>query len=264
MAAQNAPLCRVASDDEIANPLRTVDGAGWLGKSIRGKKLLCLAAGGGRQSALYAAAGADVTVLDISPAMLARDRDSARQRGHSIRVVEGSMDDLSMFAAASFEIVIHPVSTCYFPQVVPVYREVARVIGEGGLYISQHKTPQSLQTRPTPDPAGHYVMDHAYYRDDPIADRGDDSLPARRLRESGAIEYLHRWEELIGGLCRCGFVVEDLAEPDHHDEHAQAGTFAHRCHFIAPYVRIKARRRTGDMDGGGPNARPTVPKIHLS
>ena len=53
MAASGDPLCRPASDQELANPLATVDGAGWLGTSIQGKNLLCLAAGGGRQSSLY-------------------------------------------------------------------------------------------------------------------------------------------------------------------------------------------------------------------
>ena len=37
-----------------------------------------------------------------------------------------SMDDLSMFAAEEFDAVVHPVSTCYVPDVQPVFREVAR------------------------------------------------------------------------------------------------------------------------------------------
>ena len=46
-----------ASDDEFSNPLATVDPAGWLGSSIAGRRVLCLASGGGRQVApLYAAA----------------------------------------------------------------------------------------------------------------------------------------------------------------------------------------------------------------
>ena len=66
MADRGDPLCRPASDQELANPLATVDGAGWLGPSIQGKNLLCLAAGGGRQSSLYSAAGANVTTVDLS------------------------------------------------------------------------------------------------------------------------------------------------------------------------------------------------------
>ena len=47
-----------AQDKEFADPLRVVDGPGWLGGDIRGRNVLCLAAGGGRQAPLYAAAGA--------------------------------------------------------------------------------------------------------------------------------------------------------------------------------------------------------------
>ena len=53
---------------------------------------------------------------------------------------------------------------------------------------------------------------------------------------------MHRWEEIIGGLCRSGFVIEDLAEPKHGDHAAEPGTFRHRSQYIPPYVAIKARR----------------------
>jgi ubiquinone/menaquinone biosynthesis C-methylase UbiE len=136
-----ARFTRPADDKEFADPLASVDGAGWLGPSIAGKRVLCLAGGGGRQSALYAAAGAVVTVVDISPEMLAIDRQVAAERGFAVRTVEASMDDLSALPADGFEIVIQPVSTCYVPDVAAVYREVARVTAAGGLYISQHKQP---------------------------------------------------------------------------------------------------------------------------
>jgi len=62
-------------------------------------------------------------------------------------------------------------------------------------------------------------------------------------RESGMLEFLHRWEDLLGGLCREGFVIEDLVEPVHADPMAEKDSFAYRSCFIPPYVRIKARRR---------------------
>jgi hypothetical protein len=46
----------------------------------------------------------------------------------------------------------------------------------------------------------------------------------------------------LGGICRSGFVIEDLIEPVHAEPHSPPGSFGHRCHFIAPYVRLKARR----------------------
>ena len=53
---------------------------------------------------------------------------------------------------------------------------------------------------------------------------------------------MHRWEEIIVGLCRSGFVIEDLADPKHGDQAAEPGTLRHRSQYIPPYVAIKARR----------------------
>ncbi len=242
MAQAGDPLCRPAKDQELANPLATVDGAGWLGRSIAGQHLLCLAAGGGRQSSLYAAAGAVVTVVDLSRAMLELDRRVASERGYSLRLFETSMEDLSMLKDREFDIVIHPVSSCYVPDIVVVYREVARILRPGGIYISQHKQPVSLQASIDPLPQGGYQLQHRYYRDTPLPGIESTGRTGRRLRESGAIEFIHRWEQLIGGMCRAGFVIEDLSEPLHARDDSQRGSFAERAGYVAPYVRIKARR----------------------
>jgi len=245
MAAAGNPLCRPARPEELSDPLKTVDAAGWLGDSISGWDVLCLAAGGGRQSLLYAAAGARVTVVDLSPGMLELDRQVATQYGHDFRLLETSMDDLSGLDAGEFDLVIHPVSTCYLPGVAGVFGEVARVLRPGGLYVSQHKTPTSLQATTDRTEGGHYEIRDRYYRDEPISAPEKKNSTTRRLRESGAVEFLHRWEELIGGMCRAGFVIEDLVEPMHADGTVMAGTFADRAGYIAPYVRIKARRVPG-------------------
>src|SRR3954465_5336596 len=81
MAAKGQRFTRAAADDDFADPLATGDKVGWLGGDIRGKRLLCLAAGGGKHGPLYAAAGAVVTVVDISPAQLELDRQVAAGRG---------------------------------------------------------------------------------------------------------------------------------------------------------------------------------------
>ena len=251
MAHSGDPLCRPAADKDLRDPLATVDAAGWLGGNIAGQRILCLAAGGGRQSALYAAAGADVTVADLSPAMLELDRRVAAERGLSLRLVQTSMDDLSALGESEFDVVVHPVSSCYLPDVRAVYRQVARVLRQGGVYISQHKTPASLQASTRPTAAGTYELRHRYYRDDPVPPPDGDDPVAFRLRERGAIEFLHRWEELIGGMCRAGFVIEDLVEPMHAKPDAEAHSFAARAGFVPPYVRIKARRRgPGDPPAG--------------
>ena len=230
-------FARPASDQDCHDPLAAVDGLGWLGGNIEGKELLCLAAGGGRQSAIYASAGARVTVVDISPGMLELDREVARERRLDIHVVEASMDDLRGLTPQSFDIAIHPVSTCYVPDVVKVFQQVARVLKGGGIYISQHKSPVSLQATIKPGNGG-YVIQSPYYSKQAVP-----KVSGTSLREEGCLEFVHRWEEIIGGMCRCGFVIEDLVEPMHAKPESPRGEFGHRAQFIAPYLRIKARRR---------------------
>jgi SAM-dependent methyltransferase len=184
--------------------------------------------------------------------MLAIDREVAAERGLSVRTVEASMDDLSAFAPAAFDLVIHPVSTCYVPDILEVYRQVARVMVAGGQYISQHKQPTSLQTAVEPAAQG-YEITEPYYRRGPLA-----PVVGSSHREAGTLEFLHRWEEIVGGMCRAGFAIEDLVEPVHAEETAAKGTFAHRSRYVAPYVRIKARR-VGDAAAAAPAAKVWLP-----
>ncbi len=235
-ARRGRRFTQAATERELAAPLKFLDACGWLGPSVRGLRVLCLGAGGGRQSALFAAAGAIVSVVDISGEMLALDEQVARRHGLEVRTIKSSMDDLSRLEADEFDLVWQPVSTCYVPRVVRVYREVARVLCAGGVYVSQHKQPASLQADVAPSGGG-YLLREPYYRDDPLP-----PVSGSLHREHGTLEYLHRWEELVGGLCRAGFVIEDLVEPLHAEASAENGSFADRSRYLPPYVRIKARR----------------------
>ena len=236
MVRQKQRFTQPAPDGDFVDPLAKLDAIGWLGGDIRGRTLLCLAAGGGKHGALYAAAGASVTVVDLSPGMLELDRAVAAERKLQVRTVEASMDNLFMLSDEEFEFVIHPVSTCYVPDLQPVYREVARVIRAGGLYISQHKQPASLQADVRPSQHGYELLE-PYYRSGPLPE-----VVGSPHREESTWEFLHRWEQLVGGMCRAGFVIEDLVEPLHAEPDAPMGSFAHRSQYVSPYVRIKARR----------------------
>ena len=238
MASSRHRLAKPCTDHDLRNPLAAVDSLGWLGESIEGQQVLCLAAGGGRHGPIYCAAGAIVTVVDLSPGMLELDEKEANNRNMDIRTICTSMDDLSMLETASFDLVIHPVSTCYVQEIQPVFDAIARVCKPGALYISQHKQPTSLQVPARPNQCGYQVV-HQYYRSGRLPDEASSLV-----REQGTHEYLHRWEQIVGGMCRASFVIEDLVEPMHADPSKHAGTFEHRSQFVAPYVRIKARKTT--------------------
>lgn len=236
MADSGSQFARVAGDDECREPLKVLDGRGWLPDDVRGLDVLCLASGGGWQSVLYAVAGANVTVFDISDSMLQLDQREAQRRGLQIRTVQGSMDDLRELRDESFDIVHQPVSTCYIPDLCPLYAEVARVLRDDGIYISQHKQPISLQISHRSE-RHQFVVGVEYYHRGPLPRQTDTSY-----REKGTTEYLHRLEDLVGGLCRAGFVLEDLREPVRADYKADVTHYGYRGRFIPPYLRMKARR----------------------
>jgi SAM-dependent methyltransferase len=204
----------------------------WVAREgVHGKEVLCLGAGGGRHGPLLARAGGVVTVVDFSERQLDHDRRAAAAHGLDLRLVCASIDDLRGLPNQAFDLAIQPVSACFVPDVAKVYAEVARVLRSRGLYVMLHKQPASLQT-------------------------GDDGrmnvacVEGTRLppstsshREAGTVEYLHTLEALLGGLCRAGFVIEDLVEPPRADALAPPGSAGHRAWFQPPYVKVKARRR---------------------
>lgn len=236
LADTGSLFARVATDEECRKPLQALDGRGWLPESVAGLNVLCLASGGGWQSILYAAAGANVTVVDLSESMLRLDAREAKRRRFQVQTVHASMDDLSMLADESFDIVHQPVSTCYVPDLKPVYAGIARVVRSHGLYISQHKQPVSLQISHRND-RHQFVIGVEYYHEGPLPQQQDTSY-----RESGATEYLHRMDQIVGDLCLAGFVIEDLREPKRADYKADVSHFGYRGRFVPPYVRMKARR----------------------
>jgi SAM-dependent methyltransferase len=197
LAADGVPLARPATDEAFGDPRGWLGSAGsdtrpWLPTRLAGLDVLCLAAGGGKHGPLYAAAGARVTVLDVSPAMLALDRAVARERRIDLEIFEGSMDDLSMFTTARFDLVIHPVSTCYLPDVSVVFREVARVTRGNGLYVSQHKSPASLQAGIVPNDRGRYELEHPQQSRTLLPAMPPSRLPEEPSRASW--RWLPEWE----------------------------------------------------------------------
>ena len=238
-ADEQTRFTRPLSDKDLKDPHRAMDP--WVAaEGVEGKRLLCLGAGGGRQGVLYAAAGAaSVTVVDLSDRQLATDRRIASERGLPIRTLATSMDELGDLEDQSFDMVVHPVSTCYLPRLERLYGEVARVIRDDGLYVSQHKQPASLQAHIRPAARGYEIL-LPYQQTEPLPE-----VTGSLHREPGTLEFIHTLEQLIGLMCRAGFCIEDLSEPDHGDPTAQAGTFKHRSLYLPPYLRLKARRHGG-------------------
>lgn len=236
LVAASHVLTQPVSADDLKNARKIIDPVGWLEGDPRGKKVLCLAAGGGRFSSLFAALGANVTVVDISPAMLDTDRRMADRHGFKIQTIEADICNLSMLDDGVFDLIMQPVSTTYVAEPRFAFAEAARVIKPNSIYISFHKQPANLQASLHPN-AGGYLIER------PVGTTVHNPAElASRFREAGTIEHAHSLQILLGGICRSGFVIEDVVEPQHADVLQPPGSFGHRCAYIAPYLAIKSRR----------------------
>ena len=92
----------------------------WFG-DLKGKKVLGLASGGGQQMPIFAALGAECTVLDYSPRQLESERLVAQREGYDIRIIRDDMTKPLPFYDEEFDLIFHPVSNCYVEEVRPIW-----------------------------------------------------------------------------------------------------------------------------------------------
>jgi SAM-dependent methyltransferase len=178
--------------------------------SLAGADVLCLASGGGQQGPILAAAGARVTVFDNSPQQLAQDRFVARREGLEVVTVEGDMRDLSLLADSSFDLIIHPVSDVFVPDVRPVWREAYRVVRPGGALLAGFCNPVLYVFDQELADEGILQVRHKL----PYSDLTSltDQERALYLDEQQPLEFGHLLEEQIGGQTDAGFLIAGFYE----------------------------------------------------
>jgi SAM-dependent methyltransferase len=183
----------------------------WFPQPLAGKNVLCLASAGGQQGPILAAAGAHVTVLDNSPAQLDRDRMVAMRDHLDMQVIEGDMRDLSAFGDESFDLVFHPVSNLFVPDIQPVWNETFRVLRRGGILLSGFVNPAVfIFDLNAEEHEGSLKARHSI----PYSDL--TSLTKEELKDSLSkgepLEFGHSLDSQIGGQLRAGFVLTGFFE----------------------------------------------------
>ncbi len=209
-------------------------------KDVKGKRVLCLASGGGQDSAAFGLLGADVTVLDLSDVQLERDRQAADHHGLQVTTLHGDMRDLSAFADATFDVVWQVYSINFVPSVKPVFREVGRVLKPGGIYFVQFHNPF---VQGTDDESWN---GESYQIKDRYLDGADmtvifphwdvTQLDGSTVRMAGPHEFRHTLSTVLNTLIQNGFILLGLWEWMRGDEHPEPGTWAHFTQVAPPYL----------------------------
>ncbi|MBQ7173002.1 MAG: class I SAM-dependent methyltransferase [Clostridia bacterium] len=174
----------------------------WFG-DLCGKKLLGLASGGGQQMPIFAALGADCTVLDYSQKQIESDRFVAEREGYQIRAIRADMTKPLPFEDEKFDVIFNPVSDCYVEEVKPIFRECYRILKRGGLFICG---------------VDHY-LNHIVGEDEthivnklPFNPLKNPEQMKELMNGDFGVQFSHSLEELIGGQLEAGFRLTDLYE----------------------------------------------------
>jgi SAM-dependent methyltransferase len=215
-----------------------IDPKGNLG-DVSGKSVLCLAGGGGQQSAAFALLGAHVTVLDISESQLARDREAAAHYGVYIETVHGDMRDLSCFQHNSFDIVWHPYSLNFVPDCRVVFGEVSEIIREGGLYHFMCANPFTWGVTERDWNGAGYPLIIPYADETELTYEDQDWVyDKKNATVNGPREYRQTLGRLMNGLIEQGFIITGFDEVKSDAPDPRPGSWGHFTNIARPWLKF--------------------------
>jgi ubiquinone/menaquinone biosynthesis C-methylase UbiE len=203
---------------------------------LNGLKVLCLASGGGQQAPIFAALGAEVTLLDASPKQLAQDEYVARRENLKIRFVEGDMADLSAFENKSFELIFNPPSTLFVPELAPIWHECYRVLDEGGLFMTGFLNPDEFIFDDVAiDEKNLLEVTHSlpYVEYETLS----NEVLEQRIRNKAMFHFSHTMETQLGGILKAGFVITGFYEDRRPDEDGNPIR-----HYMPSYYVVRAQK----------------------
>ena len=246
LARANVAYSRPALDLDRQAARAMVDKQGILAE-VAGKDVLCLAGGGGQQSAAFGLLGANVTVLDLSETQLERDRQTAAHYNLSITTIQGDMRDLSCFADDTFDLVWHAHSLNFVPEARQVFREVARVLRVTGRYRLHCRNPFTHAMDDLKWTEAGYPLKEPYVDgaevifDNPYWEFEDSDGTPRRVE--GPREFRHTLSTLVNGLIEQGFILLGVWEDDRGDAGVEPGSWEHFKAIAPPWLTFWAAYR---------------------
>jgi SAM-dependent methyltransferase len=182
------------------------DELGLLG-DLRDRDVLEIGCGGAQCGIAMAKQGARVTGLDLSDEQLAWARALAERERVSLRLVQGSMEDLSAFEDASQDVVFSACAIGYVPDWGAVCREVRRVLRPGGTFVFS-----------TSHPVFQVVANRELWHDETYPRSYFARGPVRWEWDEGSdvwfTEYKRTVADLLNPLAECGLMLERIVEPE--------------------------------------------------
>ena len=119
------------------------------------------------------------------------------------------MTDLSAFADASFDLIVHPISNCFIPDVNALWREAYRVLHPGGQLLAGMVNPVLYALDDEGEDERLVIRHQVPYSD---LEQLSADEQQKRSAEGQALEFGHTLDDLIGGQLDAGFVLTGFYE----------------------------------------------------
>ena len=121
--------------DDDQNPLQGLEGplVQQACGDVQGLKVLDLGCGTGRHTIWLAQAGAEVTGIDFSDAMLDKARE--KTKGYSIKLIKHDLHERLPFGSSQFDMVVSGLVLEHIGDLAYYFSEVARVLVSSGLAV---------------------------------------------------------------------------------------------------------------------------------
>lgn len=174
----------------------------WFG-SMKGKKILGLASGGGQQMPIFTALGASCTVLDYSQHQLDSEKQVSQRENYEIEIIRADMTKPLPFPDGCFDLIFHPVSNCYVAEVEPIWRECFRVLKPGGVLLAGLDNGVNFWFDDNEERLT-YTMPF-----NPLVNPDQKELLERL---DCGVQFSHTIDEQIGGQLKAGFILTDVFE----------------------------------------------------
>ncbi len=187
--------------DMLLTPTKSVPKK-WYPENLKGVKVLGLASGGGQQMPIFAALGAECIILDYSPSQLESERMVAEREGYDIRIIKADMSKPLPFESEEFDLIFHPVATCYIEEVKPLFKECYRILKRGGIFLGGFDNGINYISKDELTITEQFPFN-------PL--KNPEQMEFLRKEDAG-VQFSHTAEEVIGGLLEAGLTLTHLYE----------------------------------------------------
>lgn len=175
---------------------------------LDGIKILGLASGGGQQMPMFAANGADCTILDYSDRQLASEQFVSEREGYQINIIKADMTKELPFDNNSFDIIFHPVSNCYIEDVYHVWNECFRILKPSGILLAGMVKDVSYLFDEPDDENEELIVKYKL----PFNTLDNPALFNKMITDDYAIQFSHSLADQLGGQLKAGFSLTDIIE----------------------------------------------------